>query len=1014
MDIYEDDDNGIVMADDEEILGDFIQHYGTPRHSGRYPWGSGDNPYQHSLDFIGRVQEMRDKGMTDTEIARSMDMSTTKFRAEYSMASTDRRKLAVETARSLKEDGKNNSEIARIMGLPGESSVRSLLNADSAARMSIAEKTAEELKKAADKYGMIDVGVGVERELHVSEEKLNQALEMLKSQGYNVYGGRMPQVTNPKNQTILKVLTTPEHEHKEIFEYDKVHPAIDYAEMITREDTDKHNGFHYPESLSSKRVRIRYAEDGGTDMDGVMEIRPGVKDVSLGGAQYAQVRILVDGTHYLKGMAVYADDLPPGIDIRFNTNKSSSKPMLGYNPDGTPNDSGVLKPIKKDPDNPFGSNIKEKDGQSWYIGDDGKEHMSVINKRSDEGDWDKWSNTLSAQFLSKQPLPLISKQLKLAEAEKQAEYDEIMSLTNPNIKRSLLNSFADDCDASAVDLAAASLPGQKYKVILPLTSMRETEVYNPSLENGTRVALVRYPHGGLFEIPILTVNNNNIQGKKMLGTSPIDAIGINSAVAERLSGADFDGDTVMCIPLTNKINLVNKPPLKGLEGFSPSLNYGPDDTTYTDANGKTHYCRDGHEYRIMSEGQKQTQMGIVSNLITDMTLKGANDDEIARAVKHSMVVIDAPKHHLDYKQSEIDNNINQLYKTYQGRIDPETGRYKQGASTLISQASSEINIKERKPGAYFSRITNAPVKVIDEDNNIFQDTSTGELIRKGQIRTEYVDKNTGEKLYRETNRQYLEVSYKDSSGKLQKATGVVKDGNVYYKDENKKYVKVTDKEKVVTKDATEKTTRMENTSDARTLISNFNTPQEQAYANYANYMKQLANQARLDALGIEGIKYEPTAKKAYAVEVQSLNEKLNLSLLNAPRERHAQAIANGIIKAKEQANPSMTKDERKKLAQRELVKARIKVGAKREAVKLTPREWEAIQAGAISSSMLDKLINNIDADSLRQLAMPRTTTIMSDAKISRAKTMANAGYTTAEIAKALGVSSSTITKVIKS
>jgi biotin operon repressor len=896
------------------------------------------------------------------------------------------------------------------MGI-GESSVRSLLNSDAEARMHIAEKKAKELQAAVDKYKMIDVGVGVERELGISEEKLNQALEILKTQGYEVYGGRMPQVTNPKNQTILKVLCVPGTEHKDIFEYDKIHPAIEYQEMITRDD-DKISGFHYPESLSSKRIQIKYAEDGGTDMDGVMELRPGVKDISLGNASYAQVRILVDGTHYLKGMAVYADDLPEGIDIRFNTNKKSSKPMLGYNSEGLPDDSGVLKPIKKDPDNPFGSAIKENGGQSYWYDDKGERHLSVINKRSEEGDWDSWSNTLSAQFLSKQPLALINKQLKLSEAEKQAEYDEIMSLTNPNIKKSLLTSFADDCDSSAVHLDAASLPGQKYKVILPLTEMKDNEVYNPSLENGTRCALVRYPHGGTFEIPILTVNNDNKQGRKMLGTAPVDAIGINSKVAERLSGADFDGDTVMCIPLNKNTNLVNRPPLKGLEGFDTKLNYGPDDTTYTDANGKTHYCRAGHEYRVMSEGQKQTQMGIVSNLITDMTLKGANEDELARAVRHSMVVIDAPKHHLDYKKSESDNRIDELYKTYQGHIDPRTGKYKEGASTLISQSKSEIQIPERKEGAYFVRSNGHPITILDEKNNVYLDSVSGELVSKGKIMTKYVDEKTGQKLYRETNRNYLEVSYKDKDGKNQKASGFVKDGNVYYKNEDKEYVKVTD-EKVNTKVATMKTTRMDYTDDARTLISDFNTPQEQAYANYANYMKDLANKSRLEALSIEGIAYNPTAAKTYAGEVVSLKQKLNESLKNAPRERHAQAIANGIVKAKKEANPNMTKDEAKKLSQRELVKARLKVGAKRQPVEITDREWEAIQSGAISSSMLDKIINSTDSDTLRQLAMPRTTTIMSPAKINRAKTMANAGYTTAEIAKALGVSTSTITKSIK-
>ena len=35
-----------------------LAHYGIPRRSGRYPWGSGEDPYQHSKDFLGRVEEM--------------------------------------------------------------------------------------------------------------------------------------------------------------------------------------------------------------------------------------------------------------------------------------------------------------------------------------------------------------------------------------------------------------------------------------------------------------------------------------------------------------------------------------------------------------------------------------------------------------------------------------------------------------------------------------------------------------------------------------------------------------------------------------------------------------------------------------------------------------------------------------------------------------------------------------------------------------------------------------------
>lgn len=78
--------------------------------------------------------------------------------------------------------------------------------------------------------------------------------------------------------------------------------------------------------------------------------------------------------------------------------------------------------------------------------------LSLINKRSDEGDWDTWSNSLSSQFLSKQRLGLIQNQLHMSVADKQAEFDEICALTNPTVKKERLESFADDCDSTAVHL----------------------------------------------------------------------------------------------------------------------------------------------------------------------------------------------------------------------------------------------------------------------------------------------------------------------------------------------------------------------------------------------------------------------------------------------------------------------------------------------------------------------------------------------------------------------------------
>ena len=886
------------------IVEEMLMHYGMPRRSGRYPWGSGDNPYQHSGDFLSRVKEKKKQGLSETEIAKSMGLTTTQYRTQKSLAKDERRALEVATAKGLREKGYSLNEIAEKMGYTNDSSIRSLLNENSEARMNQARKTAEFLKEQIDKKGMIDVGTGVERELGISKEKLNQALYILEMEGYPVYGGGVPQVTNPGKQTNIKVICPPGTEHKDIYNFENVHSVTDY---VSHDGGDTFDTFVYPKSMDSSRLQIRYAEEGGVQKDGVVEIRRGVEDLSLGGSHYAQVRILVDDTRYIKGMAIYSDDLPDGVDVVFNTNKKL----------GTPKND-VLKKITDDPENPFGSLIKAG-GQSYYIDANGQRQLSLINKRAEEGDWGEWSDHLPSQFLSKQSMTLIKKQLGLAAADKQAEYDEICSLTNPTVKKALLKSFADDCDSAAVHLQAAALPRQKYQVILPITTMKDNEVYAPNYKNGEQVALIRFPHGGTFEIPVLTVNNKQADARRILGNAK-DAVGINSKVAERLSGADFDGDTVMVIPTGGKVKITSTSPLRGLEGFDPKAEYGPD--TYK---GRT----------VKAMKNTQTEMGKISNLITDMTLKGATEDELARAVRHSMVVIDAEKHKLDYKQSEADNGIASLKKKYQGTVD-EDGRYHEGAATLISRAKSETSVLKRK---------GSPI----------------------------INPETGEQSYKEVYEEYV-----DKNGK--------------------------------TRVRTQASTKMAETKDAYLLSSG--TPQEEAYADYANKMKSLANQARKEMVSTGKIAYSASAKAAYQEEVDSLSAKLNVALMNAPRERQAQVIANASVAAKKQDNPDMTNGEIKKANQQALTAARASVGARRETIKVTDREWEAIQAGAISENKLTQIINNVDIDDLRQRATPRSTTELSAAKVSKITSMNASGYSTAEIAEALGVSTSTVSKYL--
>ena len=631
---------------------DILVHYGTPRHSGRYPWGSGKDPYQSAKGFFAERQRLRDQGLSDTDIARAWGMSTTEFRAIGMHLGEEKRAGDISRAVRMKQAGLPNTVIAEKMGI-NESSVRNLLSKDAREIKSNVNRTADILAEQAKKHKYIEYGAGVELNMGCSDATLRTAVEVLKQRGYVTNEVYIKQAGSDKF-TTLKVLSPPGTKRSDLMaNRDKIRTpgiASDLDGAFT-------TGIKKPSSISSKRVKVRYDEDGGTDMDGVIQIRRGVKDLSLGNSTYAQVRIAVDGTHYLKGMAMYSDDLPKGVDVVFNTNKKKGTPKLG------PKDNTVLKPMKKDPDNPFGATIRK---QLYFKGKDGKQKLSAINIVNDEGTWDKWSQSLASQFLSKQSPVLAKKQLAKVRESKQKQYDDIMKLTNPSLRKKLLISLADDCDSASVHLKAKALPGQSSQVILPLPHMKKNEIYAPNYRDGEIVSLVRYPHGGTFEIPQLVVNNRNKKARRTLG-QVTDAVGIHPSVAERLSGADFDGDSVVVIPHRGKTRIKATKPLKGLEGFDPKRAYPKYDGM-----------------KVMSD--TQTQMGKISNLITDMTIKGASEQELARAVRHSMVVIDAEKHQLNYKQSERDNGIAALKKKYQSG----------GASTLISRASGEKRIPKRR------------------------------------------------------------------------------------------------------------------------------------------------------------------------------------------------------------------------------------------------------------------------------------------------------------------------------
>lgn len=622
-------------------MNDILLHYGTKRRSGRYKWGSGLNPYQHELfGFLDTIDNMRAEGKSDKEIAASMGLSTTQMRAKVTLANREEKRVRMLMIEDMHKEGLNNVEIAKQLDI-SEASVRNYLkkNTNEGVKETMLDSTADMLKRSLDKNPYLDIGAGVERQIGISKEKLRAAKDRLIAEGgYYEHTVWVRQMADPKKWTTIKVLSKEPDIKKVNANKDKIRSMEEW----TDDGGITFRGLEKIKPVSMDRIKIRYAEEGGILKDGLIELRRNVDDLDLGTAKYAQVRIATPDKRYLKGMAIYSDDLPDGVDIIFNTNKKVGLPA-----------KEVLKKMSDNEDNPFGSTIMKQKGA-----------LNIVNE---EGTWNTWSTKMSSQFLSKQPVALVKERLKDTFDSIRNEYDEIMGLTNPVVKKHMMNEFTNGLDAKARDLKAKGMARTKSHVLLPFPDMDPSEVYAPNYKNGEKVVLVRHPHGGTFEIPQLTVNNKAKSPKKALKNA-IDGIGIHPSIAEKLSGADFDGDTVLVIP-NNSGKIKHKGRLEYLKKFDPKA-----------------YARD---YETMTKKHMQIEMGKASNLITDMTIKGADDNEIARATAYSMVVIDAHKHKLDHKKAKEDLGISALVKKYQERLDPETGKIRRGASTLISRAKNE-------------------------------------------------------------------------------------------------------------------------------------------------------------------------------------------------------------------------------------------------------------------------------------------------------------------------------------
>ena len=919
---------------------DYVAHYGRPHegytpHSGRYKWGSGENAYQRNGGFLQKCIEMEKEGLSQTEIAAAFGMTTTELRAKKSKdldAFTKGRDNAVYR---LLDKQWSVKAISQRLGVP-QSTVYKIRDKRDKIKAKTINSTVETLKECVDKDKYVDVGKGVNQYMGISSQKLINARKVLQQEGYTCE--TMNIKTSGPNYTNIQVLAPPGTTRKELMQH-----LADIQLPFTHSE-DGGRTYYKKEpitNIDSKRIYVRYGEEGGAERDGTIELRPGCEDLNLGRAHYAQVRIGVDGEHFMKGMALYKDDIPEGYDVVFNTKKPKGTSL-----------AKVLKPQSgDDPSNPFGSSIKMQDDdleliQRHYTGKDGKEHLSAINVVKEEGDVAKWKDSLPSQFLSKQHDETARRQLNMDIEKRQAEFDELMTLTNPAVKEKLLKSFADECDGAAVHLAGAAMPRQSTNFILPFSDIRDDEIYAPNYKQGEEVVLVRFPHQGVFEIPVLKVNNNSKEAKATIGTNPRDAVGISQKTAAQLSGADFDGDTVLVIP-TKGYKMKTHAALPGLQSFdtdSYAVEFTDDDLKRGYYNGQKIYKnKQGRPTLTKKAGDN---MGNISNLITDMHIKDATFDELERASKYAMVVIDAYKHGLDWRKAKADFAIDALKEKYQGGVN-------RGASTLISKSTSDYYVPKRK--------------------------------------TSYkIDEKTGEKIWQPADKkdQYKPVPLKKDA-----------EGNV---------LEWGQKERMT------KTTKGMEFDPYDLMSSTVGTSMERIYAEYATKMKAMGNKARLESTRTGSIPYSSNAAEIFKDEVSSLKEKLSKAEKNAPLERRAWLIANKTVELRQERNPSLKgdNDALKKIRDQAIKDARDQVGAGKERIVPTSREWEAIQSGAIHKTTVEAILKEMDDSVAKKMAMPKQKKEYSDNTKAKVKQMFTKGATVSEIAEKLGISVEAVHQIV--
>ena len=144
-----------------------LEHVGIERRSGRYPWGSGENPKQRNRDFLGFVEKLEKQGVSEKDIADGYGITIAHLRARRTAAVNEKRRDDIDLASRLADKGMSNVAIGQRMGV-SEATVRNLRNPKMKERADVLSVTTDMLRAQVDKKRFIDIGAGVENDLNLS------------------------------------------------------------------------------------------------------------------------------------------------------------------------------------------------------------------------------------------------------------------------------------------------------------------------------------------------------------------------------------------------------------------------------------------------------------------------------------------------------------------------------------------------------------------------------------------------------------------------------------------------------------------------------------------------------------------------------------------------------------------------------------------------------------------------------------------------------------------------------